>query len=274
MGQTAPKPVPAKWLRDGKLVVPEFNFSINSPSPQSRWTYTEMNARGKSLTAFYATTPDKEQFMVFATEEWGGIDRQKFLDGFVGGLRRTIPNDWNIVDTNYYDSSFPENGSTRFLFKIRLGNGATVFMHGYVVWVSHTWMLAQYSPAVIQSADFKSFAGSFARLGPETGGPIESLTSSIVGISIGLLAILGIWGAAVDSRYVKSGGRRDKKTNLFSLATIGVAALFSGAYQAFYGERFSLQQHAMLVFGVWELSRWVIRRKYPVKGLPSGPARI
>jgi hypothetical protein len=61
LGQATPKPVPEEWLRDGKLVVPEFNFSVNSPSPQSRWTYTEMNTRGKSSTAFYAATSDVDQ---------------------------------------------------------------------------------------------------------------------------------------------------------------------------------------------------------------------
>jgi hypothetical protein len=269
LGQATPKPVPEEWLRDGKLVVPEFNFNVNSPSPQSRWTYTEMNTRGKSSTAFYAATSDVDQFIVFASEAGGGIDRQQYLDGYVGGLRQSFPKNWNIEDTNYYESDFPETGSTRFLVKIRSKNGTTIFLHGYVVWSSHTWVLAQYSAEIIQSAEFKSFVRSFARLGPETGEPIQSMTSSIVGLSIGLLAILGIWGAVVDNRYVKSGGRRDLKTNLFSMAAIIVAGASAGAYQAFYGERFSVQQDLMLAFGVWELSRWLIRQKYPVNSLPS-----
>jgi hypothetical protein len=39
--QAGSKPVPAKWLHDGRLVVPEFNFSINSPSPDPKWSYKD-----------------------------------------------------------------------------------------------------------------------------------------------------------------------------------------------------------------------------------------
>ena len=33
--QTAGDPIPVKWLHDGHLVVPEFNFSVESPSTNS-----------------------------------------------------------------------------------------------------------------------------------------------------------------------------------------------------------------------------------------------
>jgi hypothetical protein len=41
LGQTGTKPVPDKWLHDGWLLVPAFNFSINSPSGDAKWSYKD-----------------------------------------------------------------------------------------------------------------------------------------------------------------------------------------------------------------------------------------
>jgi hypothetical protein len=48
------KPVPAKWLHDGRLVVPELNFSISSPNSQAKWLYTGDSSKvdGNRSTAF------------------------------------------------------------------------------------------------------------------------------------------------------------------------------------------------------------------------------
>jgi hypothetical protein len=37
--QITAQPVPSKWLREGKLIPEGFNFSIDSPDPDSEWSY-------------------------------------------------------------------------------------------------------------------------------------------------------------------------------------------------------------------------------------------
>lgn len=64
--QSSGDPVPAKWLHNGRLVVPEFNFSINSPMPNSHWTYRQFpNIQGHKETAFIVeSSPHSIYFVI------------------------------------------------------------------------------------------------------------------------------------------------------------------------------------------------------------------
>src|SRR5436190_23438091 len=73
--QDAGKPVPAEWLHDGRLDVPDFNFSIGSPNPDSHWTYLKLRSiQGFDATGFIVELPSKERFVVIVWSR-SGIDR-------------------------------------------------------------------------------------------------------------------------------------------------------------------------------------------------------
>jgi len=73
--QTAAKPVPSAWLRDGKLAVEEFNFSIASPSPDSHWTYTQLpDVQGSTETAFVVDGSTSTKFVVIVWDRSGNMD--------------------------------------------------------------------------------------------------------------------------------------------------------------------------------------------------------
>ena len=42
-----PEPVPAPWIRNGGLIVPDYNFSIDSPGAEPKWAYREVSPLGK-----------------------------------------------------------------------------------------------------------------------------------------------------------------------------------------------------------------------------------
>ena len=55
-------PVPSKWLRDGNLVVPEFNFSIRFPAT---WSYQDLpKFQGVSATVFIAAVSPEDRYTV------------------------------------------------------------------------------------------------------------------------------------------------------------------------------------------------------------------
>jgi hypothetical protein len=63
--QTPSKPVPSEWLREGKLVAEEFNFSINSPNPNARWSYSRLpDIRGSECTNFSVETSKDTEFLI------------------------------------------------------------------------------------------------------------------------------------------------------------------------------------------------------------------
>ena len=68
--QTGTKPVPEKWLRDGRLLVPDFNFSIQSPTNQAKWSYKDdlPKVNGSGATAFLVDVGDGSKYSVMVME--------------------------------------------------------------------------------------------------------------------------------------------------------------------------------------------------------------
>lgn len=84
-----------------------------------------------------------------------------------------------------------------------------------------------------------------------------------------LLLILATWGAIIDSRYKRRGGEKpSKRDRIFFLA----AALFlvvplSVTFVLLRTDALALAfvfiEAAILLFAVWELGRWRVRRSNP-----------
>ena len=169
--QTAAEPVPAKWLRDGRLATEEFNFSIESPSPNSQWTYLSLpDIQGGKETAFIVDASTDTKFTVLVWDKSGSMNASSTKD-FVEGMQKSMPKDWRVEDAKIESSAFPMKDSSKITITIHLPNGDTLYAYGYdVISGARTYMFLNYSLETTEPLLFKHFVGSFAVLrSPEVG---------------------------------------------------------------------------------------------------------
>lgn len=105
---------------------------------------------------------------------------------------------------------------------------------------------------------------------------LETPPTAAPNAGLGLFLILAIWGALVDSRYTRNGGKRPTKNEkLFFLSCIAavVVLLFVlgvlGAAPDSIGHVTPML--AILLFALWEMGRWRVRRTNPLSKTPSNP---
>ena len=85
-----------------------------------------------------------------------------------------------------------------------------------------------------------------------------------------LLLILATWGAIVDSRYKRRGGKKPSKRDgiFFLTAALLLAVLLSGTFVLLGANArafgFASFEAAILLFALWELGRWRVRRNNPL----------
>ncbi len=87
----------------------------------------------------------------------------------------------------------------------------------------------------------------------------------------GLLLILSIIGAIIDWRYLRRGGTRpSKRDKIMFFSAVGaivlllvVLGMLGSSSEAVGG---AIVDIAVLLFALWELGRWRMRRKYPLAG--------
>ena len=132
--QSGVKPVPAKWLQDGRLVVPELNFSIESPVPDAKWSYTGglPKVDGNGSTAFVVELTNRSKFVVNVVENSSKMESTNG-DQFIIGMRKTFPKDWQIQDSRFEVSDVPLKDSRKFKVTIKLPNNSTYYAYGYIV---------------------------------------------------------------------------------------------------------------------------------------------
>jgi hypothetical protein len=92
--------------------------------------------------------------------------------------------------------------------------------------------------------------------------------------------ILAIWGAIVDWRYKRKGGKKpSKKDRLLFLTALALVAAFFGAIAVSGIEDVAgalgaaSADFSIVLFATWELGRWRVRRKYPLSTKESVPAQ-
>ena len=95
----------------------------------------------------------------------------------------------------------------------------------------------------------------------------------------GVALILAIWGAVVDWRYKRKGGKKSsKKDRLLFLVALGVVVVFFvvlvlvgvGDVAGLIGE--TIPPIAIVLFAIWELGRWRVRSKNPLPQSPQTPS--
>jgi hypothetical protein len=124
-GQPPMQPVPAKWLHDGKLVVEELNFSIQTPSPGSKWTYYESTIKGLKGTLFLVVTSVDTKFSVLVADEADTMNEYN-TKRFVNGFKESIPKDWVVDEAILEPSAFPLKGSSKLTITMRLPNNVNL----------------------------------------------------------------------------------------------------------------------------------------------------
>ena len=90
---------------------------------------------------------------------------------------------------------------------------------------------------------------------------------------MGILLIFAVYGAVMDWRYQRRGGTKPSKHNwaMFGIALMLVAVLYItlyllGASPFRIGEQIVFV--SLLLFILWEMGRWRVRRKNPIPKRP------
>ena len=163
--QTTTQSVPSTWLHDGKLIPEQFNFTIESPSPSSRWSYTPLpDLEGSKQTAFIVEETGKK-FVIVVWDKSGYMGTGS-TDKFVKGMQRSMPKDWRVEGATIEQSDFPVKGSSRIKTKIKLPDFSTLYAYEYIITGPRTYMLFDYSVENSEPPEFTLFVGSFALSSP------------------------------------------------------------------------------------------------------------
>ena len=260
--QPGVKPVPAKWLHDGRLVVPELNFSIKSPTSDAKWSYKDdlPKVEGSGSTVFFVQLSDGTKFVVNVLENSSKLESTNG-DQFIAGMRRTFPKDWQIRDNRLEVSDVPLKDSRKFKVTIGLPNGSTYYVYGYIVSGNRSYQTITFSPSPEEPTPFTQFAQSFTLLNAAANTPFPNVS--------GIFLVWAIWGAIVNTRYVRRGGvraTRSDKLGLLAAVGLGLTVVVflaaRGASAYFFGSM--MATIGTLIFSLWEFGRWRVRRKNPV----------
>jgi hypothetical protein len=263
---SALEPIPSEWLHDGKLVAEDFNFSIDSPSPDSHWLYSrlpDINGR-KGIGFIVEASPDTDVEIV-VWDNSRGMESLGTKD-FVDEIQKSNPKGWRVDEARIEPSAFPLKNSSKFKFTVHLPSEKTLYAYGYVVTGKRTYVLLDYSPEVPEPSQFRRLVGSFALLSPSA----NTLPVASSNPTSGSLMILAAWGAVIDWRYKRRGGvKPTKKARLYLLVGVLVCGVFIGVL-GIRGARaetigYLTSSLGTLLFALWELSRLLVRRKHPVQ---------
>lgn len=172
LAQSALEPIPPAWLHGKKLVAEEFNFSIESPNPDSHWFY----ARDPSTksTAFDVDSTDTNFGIVIWDKSLDSLAIRNFLDA----MRQQMPKESRAGDITVEPSAFPLKDSLRIKTTTHLPKDAMPYAYSYVVTGKRTHMLVDYSLESSEPLQFRRFVGSFALLSASANTPLVSPTDS------------------------------------------------------------------------------------------------
>jgi hypothetical protein len=256
----SPKPVPAKWLQNGRLVVPELNFSVGSLSFGSAWSYLESDAED-SKTLFILDSSHGTRYVVGVLAEAGRMSARN-EEEFTKGIKRSLPNGSQIEGHEFETSDVPIKDSTKYKITILMPNHSLLYAYGYIVSGKHGYALCDYTLEATEPAEFTRFVSSFALLSP-------SANQRSANPFVGIMVILAVTGAILDWKYKKRGGRRPTRKDRLAF---GLLVIASGVFVAFLLNRGAEPEIVGDITGMllallllcWEIGRWRIRRKYPV----------
>jgi hypothetical protein len=193
--QATAAPVPAKWLRDGKLFVEDLAFSIDTPNPDFKWTFARQpDVQGKKAVAFLVDASADSKFLVLVWDQAGGFGSSGETKQFIDGMRKTMKN-WSVDDVKLEPSAFPLKDSMRLTMTLHSNADSSVTLHeyGYVISGSqHIYMLQVYSQESTEPPQFAHFAGSFTLLPSQKAGS-DWTFYAFMGVMVLVVQVIPIW---------------------------------------------------------------------------------
>jgi hypothetical protein len=200
--QSTGDPVPAKWLHAGRLVVPDFNFSINSPRPNSRWTYRQVpNIQGQKATAFVVDPSPEGTYLIIIVNTRTDTSATK---NFMNDLKTTLPKDWQAQDAHIEASAFPKKDSVKFAMTLRRPDQPPINFFGYIVPDRVTYELVDYTTEKTEPQQFNAFVRSFSVLSQTTELlSLSNITWALISLTVfatGILVGREFWKAHHEPR--------------------------------------------------------------------------
>jgi hypothetical protein len=282
VAQEAGRPVPRGWVSHGTLTVVNLNFSVSVPGG---WTWRQ-TARapvdGTQVNSFTATASEDAASVAVMVYQKGGELReggrglQKFARDFAGGTVKSLPAGWRVANTDVSPSDIPAKGSARIRIKLSSGD-AEFYQFLYVVPGKYTYVVMAGTPDANEPAVLFDSVRSFRLLDPAANktdpaanrvDPAANRTLPNVGKS--LVFLFALVATFLDWRHVRAGGRRSsRRERLLLAAAVGSCLLFLlvlgrlGATAEHLGELSATL--TIWVWGLWEVARLLVRRKYPVR---------
>jgi hypothetical protein len=264
--------IPEDLVKNGTLVVSKLNFSITAPQG---WQWHQLrlpDIEGSPATSFSAIAPGGYPiYMLIVWQAGSGhqtLRSRGDLEKFIRNMSKTLPAGWTASDPQILSSDLPFAGTTKLRTSLHLPEDRTLYQHVYIVTGKFTYLLMTFSADQLAPIGFFGFARSFKFLDPSANETPPSPAN-------GLIMLLAIAGAIFDWRYVRAGGIRTTRREWVYLAiAIGLCALllvWRGSRGGSAEALGSLMATLLIwIFGVWELKRLLIRRKFPI-GRPTLP---
>jgi hypothetical protein len=261
-GAQAPgKPVPGELVSDGWLTVVDLNFSVTAPPG---WAWHQLDRRdfeGKRLETFLAMAPNHESnLMVIAWEmsgRWSREESRVFWRTLAEATGKALP----LVVSQAVRSDIPVEGSVKLSVKLAVEDGE-LWQFVYCVPGRRTYFLVGGGSDATEPVLMSEFVRSFRLLDAAANGSPPSPVHRLV-------LLLAVVGAVVDWRYKRKGGRRPTRLERLALAAavylVCLAMVFLGLRGASASRLGRMSgEWAIQIWGLWELSRFIVRRKHPL----------
>lgn len=157
--------VPANQLDGTRLVLPEWNCSIETPG--TNWTWFAITAAVAPGSAqFVCYEPEQDiRFLLVISREHGKVS-DKFMKGFMNGAKGAIAKQGMATsDEKYQPSNIPIAGnSCRISFSITSKDGSKMTLINYVGSDANTYTIQCYAPQDADSEELTRFVSSLRLL--------------------------------------------------------------------------------------------------------------
>ncbi|MCX6641590.1 MAG: hypothetical protein NTW14_14080 [bacterium] len=210
--QTVEQNVPQEWLHEGRLIVPDYNFSVASPSVDCQWSYQELGKiEGGKSTAFFGKNPTGDIYVVTV---WEKQSRNNISENdtkeFVDGMMKSLPADWHVRNVDIKPVEIPLKNSTKILTTIDISNDSKIYQYAYLVTGKWCYTIAAFSLDSDEPPQFQSFVASFNFINATSNQVQSSFKESLMSIVFIVLGVLLLFTMTYDIILIIRGAFRRK----------------------------------------------------------------
>lgn len=258
--QITAQPVPSKWLREEKLIPEGFNFSIDSPDPDSKWSYAYLpDYQGSEWTLFTVDASMGRRFAITVLDKTGEMGPDS-MRKFVHGFQESMPKDWRVGDASIEPSAYPLKDSSKFKIEIHLPNDSVLYAYGYILTGTRLYVLLDYTVETTEPHQFTQFVSSFTFLSPNKSEMTFRSYALWIEVTLALQGLL-IW-ISVKAKPI---GDKPYRWGTYAAVSTGLVG-FSLLLLAFSsGDSYAKASGAVLgVSAIWSCIGLLCRRKFGV----------